>query len=138
MIDIIADPTLDNQVTELIGNGKSNGFRLVGISGSLAWSNTTQKNISWNAKFNSRHQYFVAVETTDGFRYLTYDDFNQSAGIQANSRYIKFGIGSDKSNWNWYAIERDRQADLQRVEPNNNIIEVNALLVRRAGSSKGW
>jgi len=134
-ISNVYDSLSDSFVIEFTGEGTSNGYRL-GSSNSTdsnAWG-STRTVIQWDARFDREHHgYYVAVQTLNGFRYMTYNLASTDLGISSNGKYVRFGLGSEKKNGEWHTITRDLNLDLQSFEPENRVIEVNGFLLRGSG-----
>ncbi len=132
----VFDSISNSQVIEISGSSTANGYRF-GYNNSTnikAWKNIDQTIIQWDARFiNEHHAYFIAVETSLGFRYMAYNLANTNQGLNSSGKYVRFGLGRDKKNGAWHTITRDLRADLKKFEPNNDILEVNGMLVRGSG-----
>ena len=88
------------------------------------WHNTEQKNISWSMNIDDV-QVYVYVKTTKGDRTLYYEDIDNDRGINpGNSTSIRFGVGSGTIG-KWHTFKRNLEKDLQKFEPQNNLLKVN-------------
>lgn len=123
----------DHNAIKFIGAGIRNGYMLGNIEGrSGAWNNTTEHTLKWSMNFKRRFVIYVRISTTNGPRYLYYTQHNRSYG-KRNRTYIHFGLGREARNGIWQDFTRNLEIDLKRYEPNNNLIDVNAFLVRGKG-----
>ncbi len=131
----LLDIESNSNVIQLSGNGDLTGYRLgdSNSASSKAWHNATQKTINWEFKYSEPAVFYVAMETAQGFRYLYYTFSDADQGISASGTYIHRGLGSMPMDGAWHAVSRDLEADLRRFEPDNQVIEVNAFLVRGSG-----
>ena len=50
-----------------------------------------------------------------------------------NKKYVHHGLGSVSKNGTWQTFTRDLQADLHAGEPDNDIISVDAFLIKGSG-----
>jgi len=130
-ISNIFDEEKQSRVIEFNGNGFENGYEIGARRGDGKWENRDHKAISWSMKFDEYFSIYIAVDTLNGVRYLTYEPRDKDRGPIAS--YIRFGIGSDIINGGWKSITRNLQDDLQKFEPDNRLLSINAFLVRGDG-----
>ena len=122
----VYDPDKNSRVIQLSGNG----FRLRSDD-FTGWQNANQFIIEWSMKCTAFFYIFIDVETTAGHRYIYYSPRDQNnLGSKA---YVHHGLGSDATDGQWHTFVRDLQADLKDGQPNNQILEVNAFLIRGSG-----
>ena len=126
----ITDPQ-KGKVISFNGNGFENGYEIGARRGDGKWNNQDHKAMSWSIKFNEYFSIYVAIETANGARYLTYEPRDRDRGIIGS--YIRFGLGSDASSGEWKNYKRNIEDDLHKFEPDNRLIAINALLVRGSG-----
>ena len=119
------------RVIELHGNGIANGYEIGRRTGDSKWNNRTHKAISWSMNYSENFSIYIAVETTDGVRYMNYERRDNNRGKSGN--YIRFGLGANISDGSWHTIYRNLADDLHQFEPNNNIVAINAFLIRGSG-----
>ncbi len=125
---------IDNSKGRVIafnGNGFENGYEIGARRGSGKWNNINHKAISFTINFNEYYTIYIAVDTTNGVRYLTYEPRDSNRGV-INS-YIRFGIGANTMDGTWRTINRNLEDDLHKFEPDSDILAINALLVRGSG-----
>ena len=127
----IYDEDKESRVIEFNGNGFENGYEIGARRGDKKWNNRDHKAISWNIKFNDYFSIFIAVDTTKGTRYLTYEPRDTNRGIIAS--YIRFGIGSNTKDGKWHNIIRNLADDISKFEPDNKLIAINSFMVRGDG-----
>ncbi len=131
-IENVDDSVWGSRVIQFIGNGIKNGYKLGDYSGrSDDWNNQNEFSIRWSMNFSQRYVIYVRVETTDGYRFLYYTKSDIDKGKK--DRYIHHGLGADSANGEWQTFVRDLEADLKEFEPNNELVSVNAFLVRGSG-----
>lgn len=120
-------------VIQLIGAGTSNGYILGNWENKTgAWDNREQHILKWNMKFKEDFIIYVRVMTKDGARFIYYTALNSSQG-KNHPQYIHIGLGEEANNGTWKNFTRDIAADLKKYEPNNELLAVNAFLVRGNG-----
>jgi len=107
----------------------SNGVHLLG------WEDTNSI-LQWKMKANKWNIFYVAVMTTNGFRYLAYTPRNYDKGRDPhNQSYkIRLGIGSKMMDGKWHTFTRDIQADITKHEPGNQLEYIQGIKIRGAGS----
>jgi len=130
-INNIFDNEKQSRVIEFSGNGFENGYEIGARRGDGKWENRDHKAVSWSMKFNDYFSIFIAVDTLNGARYLAYEPRDEDRGVIAS--YIRFGLGSDTKDGNWHSIIRNISDDIQKFEPDNRLIAINAFLVRGDG-----
>ncbi len=125
---------IDNKKGTVIafsGNGFENGYEIGARRGDGKWNNMNHKAISFTINFSEYYTIYIAVDTTNGVRYLTYEPRDNDRGV-INS-YIRFGVGANTTDGTWRTINRNLQDDLHKFEPDSDILAINALLVRGSG-----
>ena len=85
--------------------------------------------VSWRMRADSAYTLLFAVDTSDGFRYMSYTSSRLSQPSGSGSS-VRMGLGSLSSDGNWHLFNRDLLADLQQAQPGNTIISINGLVVR--------
>jgi len=123
----------DHNAIQFIGAGTNNGYILGNWEGAAgAWNNTTEHTLKWSMNFDEDYVIYVRVMTKNGPKYIYYTASDKSNG-KKNDSYIHIGLGRDSNNGSWQDFNRDLEADLKKYEPNNELIAVNAFLVRGNG-----
>ena len=118
----------NNRVIKLTGTLTQNGFMLGNYENRAgAWNNTEQKVISWRMRTSESFYIFVRVSTSDGDKYIYYDE-NPSDTINS-SFYIHQYLGNNISDGSWKTITRNLAQDLD-PSGTTTITAVNAFLVR--------
>ncbi len=131
-INNVDDSVWDSKVIQFTGDGIKNGYKLGDYSGRAGdWNNQNEFTIRWSMNFSQRYVIYIRVETTDGYRFLYYTKSNMDKGKR--DRYIHHGLGADSANGEWQTFTRDLEADLKEFEPNNELVSINAFLVRGSG-----
>ncbi len=129
----VYDAQKRSRVIELSGKGMENGYRLGYWKNGTEFKNTKDKKLRWRMKYSENFRVYIGVQTTKGFRYLTYTNSNTSAGFNSTKTSIHHGLGRRASNGTWQTFTRDLQADLQEFDKGNNITSVNTFLIRGSG-----
>lgn len=129
-ISNVFDDGRQSQVIELTGSAKANGYRLRNSDGSY-WYDTNFSTLQWSMRFSEAFTVYVAVQSTDGFRYLQYTPA-QTSNL-GSDKYIHHGLGSSTIDGSWHTLSRDLQADLQQAQPDNQLESVLGFLIRGSG-----
>jgi len=119
------------RVIELHGDGIANGYEIGRRTGDGKWNNRDHKAISWSMNYSENFSIYIAVETTNGVRYMNYERRDDDRGKSGN--YIRFGLGANTSDGSWHTIYRNLADDLHQFEPDNSIVAINAFLIRGSG-----
>ncbi len=122
-----------SNVIELDGRGMENGYRLGYWKNGTEFKNTEDRKFRWSMKYAEHFRVYIGVQTSKGFRYLTYTDSDTDIGLSRSKTYIHHGLGKQASNDTWKTFTRDLQADLQEFDKGNKLISVNSFLVRGSG-----
>ena len=125
VIKEVEDPEKNYKVMEFQSQSSRDTYINGASTGVEAWKEK-RTIINWEMKFSESYVIMIAVETLEGLRNLIY-----TAGEEGGTLY--FGLGAMTIDGTWHRIRRDLEADLQRYEPNNSIVAVNAFLVRGSG-----
>lgn len=129
-INVSQNAELGSQVYELSGTGTLNGFRLGGTSASTGFSITDKPVISWQQLTSESFRIYIAITTSNGFRYMSYSESNNSRGLSSNGRHIFLGLGEQSMSGQWVTIERNLVEDLATFEPGNTLLAIHGFLVR--------
>ena len=126
----VDDPDRNSRVIEFTGSGAANGYRLRNPDGTW-WNNGAHKIIQWSMKYSENYTVYIAVQTTDGFRYIYYNklDYNNLG----TDRYIHHGLGTSSKDGNWHTFTRDLEQDLHDAQPDNNLVSILGFLIRGSG-----
>ena len=128
----VVDPVnSSNNVIKLEGNGTGNGYRLF-----FATEDTNNTSIKWRMRYGESYTVYISVQTTDtsianGHRYLYYTSTGSDS--LGTGEYVHHGLGAGTKDGQWHTIERDLRADLQEAQPGNDIVSVEAFLIRGSG-----
>jgi len=95
-------------------------------TGEKAWNNKTDKIIKWDFNFNKSFVIMVSLKTKDGYRDLVYTSSDDNGNLY-------FGLGKHIIAGTWQTITRNLEEDLHKHEPHNEIISVNAFIIRGSG-----
>jgi len=120
----------NNSVIDLNGSGLENGYILGSFNDTYSWRNCEESIITWDMKSSENYTIYILLKTIKGYRYLYYTPVDSNYGIGDNTQYIHHGLGSGSNDGIWHTFGRDLEADLKEFEPDNELISVNAFLVR--------
>lgn len=124
------DGDRDSRVIEFTGSATSNGYRLRDDNGSY-WDDTNFKVMEWSMRYDENFIIYIAVQTSDGFRYIYYtaaESDNLGTGT-----YIHHGLGSQIKDGSWQTVIRDLEYDLKEAQPDNELEAVLGFLIRGSG-----
>lgn len=125
-IEKVYDKQLDQKVVQFVSQTGRDTYITGAKSGELAWNNTQEKVLRWQFNYQESYVIIVSINTLDGYRNLIY-----TPGEESDNLF--YGLGQETINGSWQTITRDLEYDLQRYEPRNTIISVDAFLVRGSG-----
>ena len=124
----VFDSGAGSRVIALSGAGRSNGYRLGGTGpGNGGWNDSDGTVLSWRMNTPGSYAVYVAVRTTQGFRYLLYRDTTVTA---LNGIYLEHGLGASSVGGGWQTHTRDLASDVRSLEPGNRLESVQGFLVR--------
>jgi YD repeat-containing protein len=126
----IYDDASNSQVIEFSGTGTSNGYRLRNDD-NANWNDTNFKILEWSFRYSENFTIYVAVQTLNGFRYIYYTPVETDK--LGDTTYIHHGLGSNLKDDNWHTIVRDLEYDLKEAQPDNELISIDAFLIRGSG-----
>jgi hypothetical protein len=129
-ISNIQNPDGNGRVIQLSGTGTANGFRFRNPDGSWL-NNGGHRILEWHMNFSENVIVYVAVQTAQGFRYLTYTTADHDSLGEGN--YIYHGLSSLASDGAWHTFARDLEHDLQEAQPGNTLEAILGVLVRGSG-----
>lgn len=130
MVNNVSDSERNSRVVELSGTEMTNGYRLRNPDGSW-WNNDTHGTLEWTMKYSEDFVIYVAVQTTNGFRYIYYTAANYNN--LGEGAYIHHGLGSIAKNGSWQTFIRDLEYDLKDAQPDNNLESILGFLIRGSG-----
>ena len=128
----IIDKHKNSKVIEFKGAGRSNSYILGGKNGEEAWHNSNEQTLRWKMNFSEKFKIVIYVETKKGKRTLFYNYKNRDKGLY-KTKYIKFGLGNRSMSGTWQSFNRDIDADIQKYEPDNRLLEINGFKVQGSG-----
>ncbi len=129
-ITALYDTDINSTVIDLNGTGESNGYILGSFTDIYSWRNTKESILKFRMKSSENYTIYILVKTLKGDRYLYYTDGDANYGKGETSIYIHHGLGVGTQNGQWREYSRDLDADLAEFESDNEIISINAFLVR--------
>jgi len=130
-ISNVEDPVRGNHVIALQGTGKSNGYMLGARSGEEAWHNSKNSTLAWRMNYAEDFTIYISAETQNGRRYFTFTPQDDDRGLKGE--YILLGLGSNSNNGQWQYFQKNLKGILKRFEPNNELLEINAFMIRGSG-----
>lgn len=129
-VDNVYDDSCNSQVIELSGTGTSNGYRLRNNDNGN-WGDTHFKTLQWSLRYSENFTVYIAVQTLQGFRYIYYTPIDTDN--LGDSTYIHHGLGSNLKDGSWHTLVRDLEYDLKEAQPENELIAIDAFLIRGSG-----
>jgi hypothetical protein len=135
----VTDADSGSKVIELKGDGTKNGY-LLGT-----WNNTINKEISWDMKYDEDYVIYLSVETKKGHRFITYspmseitctkkgEGYGQGKKEIGGYTYIHTYLCPNTKDGTWKTISRNIELDLKKYESDNELISVDAFLIRGSG-----
>lgn len=123
-----------SRVISLTGNGQQNGFLLGDLDVRRGgWNNQTQATVRWRMQTAANYRVYLRVDTSEGWRYLYYDQTSTDRLANSSGRYLHFALGSASKDGSWQTHQRDLRADLERAQPGNRLLAVQGFLFRGTG-----
>lgn len=126
----VDDPERNSKVIEFRGSGTNNGYRLRNADRSY-WNDTNYTALEWSMKYSENFMLYIAVQTKDGFRYLSYTPTNSDE--LGTGTYIHHGLGKHAADGTWRTFARDLEYDLKQAQPANELQAVLGFLIRGSG-----
>ena len=126
----IFDSGRNSNVVQFAGSGTANGYRLR-TAGGTYWNDTRFKVLEWSMNYFESFTVYIAVQTKNGFRYLTYNPVNTDA--LGSGTYISYGLGTSIQDGQWHTIQRDLAYDVKHAQPDNELQAVLGFLIRGNG-----
>jgi len=84
--------------------------------------------LQWKMKADKWNSFYIVIQTTKGFRYLTYSPRDKDKGIDSRRKFkIKFGLKSKMQDGKWHTFTRNIKVDLKQFEPNNNFLYIRGI-----------
>ncbi len=130
-IQNIVDPVKGDRVIELEGRGTRDGYMLAQRAGDHRWRNHLHDTIQWSMNYDEVFVIYVVTETSNGVRNVVYTASNENGGLNGSS--IRVGLGEDATNGQWQTFTRNIAEDINNAEAGNQLISINAFLVRGSG-----
>ena len=129
-ISKVFNATRNSNVVQFAGSGTANGYRLRKAGGAY-WHDTSFKVIEWSMNYSESFTVYIAVQTKNGFRYLTYNPVNSDT--LGNDTYISYGLGANIQNGQWHSVYRDLAYDIKHAQPDNELQAILGFLIRGNG-----
>lgn len=118
--------------TKLNGDGRKNGFMLGALWGEGKLHNTTDSIVTWRMNSEDDFVVYISVETTYGHRFISYtskEGYSHQSGEYIMTSLKKGEVTRD----GWADFSEDIVESLHKFEPDNNLISIDAFLVRGSG-----
>jgi YD repeat-containing protein len=126
----VTDDQRPGRVIQFSGSGTGNGYRLRDANGGY-WNDTTFKVVEWSNRYDQDFVVYIAVQTRNGFRYISYTPVEKS-GLGGDT-YIHHGLGVSAKDGSWHTFTRDLAYDLKLAQPDNELTAVLGFLIRGSG-----
>ncbi len=119
-----------NRFISLKGSDRLNSF-ITGnrTANAAALGIENQNSVSWRMRTDSPFTVYFGMDTTEGFRYVYYTHYALSSAAAAGS-HVRAGLGTLAYDGEWHFFNKDLLAELQLVQPGNQIISINSMLIR--------
>ncbi len=133
-ISNVNDVDVGSSVIFLGGLAKENTYVLGEATGVGAWQNTVDTTLEWKMQVNGDYDIYVALETTNGIKYIQYEPNNDNK-VSTSDLYVRVGLGVTSMDGTWHTFTRNLVDDLHSVtsESNTTILSVNAFRVKGHG-----
>jgi|GEM_PF-3154747 len=138
-ISNIYDVDKASNVIKLERGAMSDTYFVLGDKNS-GWANNDSNTIQWSMNTTNTFKITILVETTNGTRYIKYDDSNTNRG-QYKEDSIQYGLGTASKDGTWKTFTRNLALDLkdanrssllpeiQQAEANNTIVSINGFRI---------
>ncbi|NEW60441.1 DUF5011 domain-containing protein, partial [Sulfurovum sp. bin170] len=130
VVSRVFDSDKQSNIIELMGAGMENGYILGSFDETQSWNNREDNLLTWSISCSEYYTIYILINTQKGYRYLYYTPHDVDYGMSNGSQYIHFGLGTDSTDGQWRTFSRDIKADLKKFEIDNELISVNAFLIR--------
>jgi len=94
----------------------------------LNLNNQKNFNLSWDMKTTEGFIIDILVNTTQGERFLRYDDTITIGKDGVDT--LLLGLGYTPTNGQWNTIVRDLEKDLKTIEPSNQLLSIQSFIIR--------
>lgn len=134
-ISNVNDVDAGSNVILLGGLVKENTYTLGEATGVGAWNNGIDKTLEWKMQVDSDYDIYVALETTNGIKYIQYEPNNDNKVSTNSLLYVRVGLGVTSMDGAWHTFTRNLEDDLHTVttESDTRILSVNAFRVKGHG-----
>ena len=114
-----------NGAINLVGSGTKTGYYLP-----LKTNYTNGELFSWKINYTHYFKIYIRVNTTNGVRFLTYYPLEKEFGKEG--RFIQYALGKVRDG-RWHTFSRNLQADLEKYEKDNRVVEISGFFIRGTG-----
>ena len=121
----IYDFKKSSRVVSFKGTDIKDTYILGAKKGAKAWR-SQDKIIRWSMNYSENFVIFISIYTDYGYRYLIY-----TSGSQDGNLY--YGLGANSTSGRWHTFTRNIEDDLHKFEKENQLLFVNAFLIRGNG-----
>jgi len=129
-IQNIYDSDKKSNVIKLSSDAFLNSFNLQKADGSY-WNDAGHKIIQWEMKYSDDFVVSVAVQTSNGVRYLSFTPEEKDA--LGKDTDVFHGLGADSKNGKWRTYIIDLGYALQEAQPNATLNSVLGFYVNGSG-----
>ena len=127
------DEDADSQVISVSGSGLQNGFILGDLGANNGWNNQTQSHLRWRMRTNAGFALYIRVDTTNGERFLYYDQYANNL-LYGGYLNIHYGLGASSMDGVWHSYSRNLRDDVAIGEPGNQLLAVHGFYFRGTAS----
>ena len=126
-ISIISNTDIDDDILKLSASGgTATGFRYT-----FPNPETKEFKVRWRMKYSGAFVVYISCMTTAGHRYIYYNNADKKHKLGVG-KYVHHGLGNYYKG-NWTTFTRDLQRDLKEAQPGNEILYIEAFLIRGNG-----
>lgn len=128
-ITSVYDWTRGGRVIELKGAGLNNCYVYKKPDGKPFNSKNTT--LQWSMRYNLPFNIYVSIDTIKGKRFLYYTPTEGNQPKEGN--FIHHGLGGGAKDGRWHTYSRQLVLDLKDAEPDNEIVDINAIYIQGSG-----
>ncbi len=122
---VSGDISSENGAIKLVGSGTKTGYYLP-----IDVEYTRGEFFSWRINYTHYFKIYIRVNSTNGVRFLTYYPLEEEFGKEG--RFVQYALGKVRDG-QWHTFSRNLQADLEKYEEGNKVVEITGFFIRGTG-----